>query len=103
MKFAIVALIVLLSGCSNQVQEIKPTSPVDVNPVKVEWKVIADVRTIDDKQYLVIPFTGSPYIAITYSDSLRLRSWMNDVKRYKDQSNILMCYYGHVEKCREEK
>ncbi|UQJ95281.1 hypothetical protein IANJMKHF_00376 [Klebsiella phage CPRSA] len=86
MKLAMIVLLgVFLVGCAEQPPvKVLPTLPAKVNPVKVKWKVIADVREIDGKQYLVMPYDGNPYVALTYPDSLILRSWMNDVKRQKD-------------------
>jgi len=104
MKRLIVILMALvLAGCATAPEPIvKPTAPAKVTPVQVKWKVIADVRTIDGKQYLVMPYDGKPYVALSYPDSLRFRSWLNDVKRNKDQNDNVLCYYGYAEKCKEK-
>ena len=101
MKLAIVALVgLLLAGCAEPVPEkILPVLPAKVNPVQVKWKVIADVREIEGKQYLVMPYDGNPYVALSYSDSLIFRSWLNDVKRKNDQTDNILCTLGYVEKC----
>lgn len=102
MKLSIVALMgVLLVGCADKpTEKILPTLPAKVNPVDVKWKVIAEVREIDGKKYLVMPFDGNPYVALSYPDSLIFRSWMNDVKRQKDQTDNILCTVGYSEKCK---
>ena len=103
MKLATLALGggVLLVGCAEPVPEkVLPTLPAKVNPGDVKWKVIAEVREIDGKKYLVMPFDGNPYVALSYPDSLIFRSWMNDVKRQKDQTDNILCTVGYSEKCK---
>lgn len=93
MKIATLALVlgVLLVGCAEKPPEkILPTLPAKVNPVNVKWKVVAEVREIDGKKYLVMPYDGNPYVALSYPDSLIFRSWMNDVKRQKTRQ-ITFC------------
>lgn len=108
MKTTLIALsILILAGCSQKPpaapQQVLPALPAKVTPVSVKWKVIADVREIDGKQYLVIPYDGNPYVALTYSDSLVFRSWLNDVKRKNDQTNNVLCNVGYNELCSSEK
>lgn len=76
MKIATLALVlgVLLVGCAEKPPEkIFPTLPAKVNPVNVKWKVVAEVREIDGKKYLVMPYDGNPYVALSYPDSLIFR------------------------------
>lgn len=107
-RFALI-LALVLAGCSNKPAPVAepiqalPALPAKVAPVKVNWKVIAEVKEIDGKQYLIIPFDGNPYVALTYSDSLVFRSWLNDVKRKNDQTNNVLCAVGYKELCLKEK
>ncbi|AKR15974.1 Rz-like spanin [Citrobacter phage IME-CF2] len=103
MKISVLVLIIgaLLVGCAEKPPEkVLPTLPAKVNPVDVKWKVIAEVREIDGKKYLVMPFDGNPYVALSYPDSLIFRSWMNDVKRQKDQTDNILCAVGYTDKCK---
>ena len=62
MKIATLALVlgVLLVGCAEKPPEkILPTLPAKVNPVNVKWKVVAEVREIDGKKFLVMPYDGT--------------------------------------------
>ncbi|QDH49228.1 hypothetical protein PHYNN_130 [Pantoea phage Phynn] len=101
-------LCMALIGCSATKQEPEtvsalPALPAKVSPVKVNWKVIAEVREIDGKQYLVMPFDGNPYVALSYPDSLVFRSWLNDIKRKNDQTDNVLCSVGYKELCLSEK
>lgn len=99
--------VLLIAGCADKPseapQQVLPALPAKVTPVSVKWKVIADVREIDGKQFLVIPYDGNPYVALTYSDSLVFRSWLNDVKRKNDQTNNVLCNVGYKVLCSSEK
>lgn len=93
----------LLVGCAEKppvVDKVLPTLPAKVVAVDVKWKVIADVREIEGKRYLVLPYDGNPYVALSYGDSLVFRSWMDDVKRKNDQTDNILCVVGYTEKCK---
>lgn len=106
--FSVLFLAGLLIGCTAKTpvpapREVLPTLPGKVSPVKVKWKVIADVREIEGKKYVVLPYDGNPYIGLSYSDSLVLRAWLNDVKRKNDQTDNVLCDLGYAEKCKVSK
>lgn len=99
----VLAIGLLLAGCAKDIPEkVLPVLPAKTNPIKVTWKVIADVREIDGKKYLVMPFDGNPYVGLSYSDSLIFRSWLDDVKRKNDQTDNILCTLGYVEKCKSK-
>lgn len=104
MRIAIAFVVgLLLAGCAENVPEkVLPVLPAKVSPVQVKWKVVADLREIDGKQYLVMPYDGNPYVALSYNDSLIFRSWLNDVKRKNDQTDNVLCTLGYAEKCKSK-
>lgn len=93
-------LSLLLVGCSqvNNVQ-VKPSDlsadpswPSPVKPVKVNW-VVTNIE-------------NTPYVGLTYKDSLDLRIWLEDIKRYIVDVNNMVCYYRtplKEERCFESK
>lgn len=105
---AVVFFAGLLIGCTPKQsapvpREVLPTLPGKVTPIKVKWKVIADVREIEGKKYVVLPYDGNPYVGLSYSDSLVFRAWLNDVKRKNDQTDNVLCDLGYAEKCKVSK
>ncbi|ASD52011.1 Rz-like spanin [Pseudomonas phage PspYZU05] len=45
------------------------------------------------KNIKVIEFEGTPYVSVPYRDSLKFRAWLNDISRYIDDINDMLCHY----------
>ncbi|ADQ52986.1 Rz-like spanin [Aeromonas phage PX29] len=84
MKYAVLGLTLLLGGCAQHQQEIKPVvyhppRPEVVETYRPEWRVI-----IDD---------GKSYVAMSYDDSVRYRIWLEKVFNYIQKQNEMICHY----------
>lgn len=83
--FALLTFVMLLYGCSSNAQQapkdllVDPSWPRQVKKVDVDWVVLEN----NDKAY----------VALSYPDSLLLRVWLEDIKRYIMDSNNMICYY----------
>ncbi|WWQ13098.1 Rz-like spanin [Morganella phage vB_Mm5] len=104
-RISATVLLTVLFGCSSvpPTPDIKPALPAKVTPVDIKFIVIGEVKNIDGKEYLITPFKGQPLVAMTYPDSLLLRSFLNDVKRQKDQYGNILCHFGYDTLCAKEK
>lgn len=82
---AAVCLSLTLVGCSQALPEVKPAPRVDAtwpDPIK-EYQAEWQVREIDGQKWVGMPF-------VEFQD---FRIWTNDILRYVQQSNNVICYY----------
>lgn len=80
-----VCLSLALVGCSQALPEVKPAPRVDAtwpDPIK-EYQAEWQVHEIDGQKWVGMPFTE-------FQD---FRIWTNDILRYVQQSNNMICYY----------
>lgn len=80
-----ILLFALLTGCSTATQDkpaptiVHPERPAPIHEFSTEWTVV-DIK-------------GQPHLALPWADSQKLRIWLEDIKRYVQQSNVMLCYY----------
>ncbi|WJZ28122.1 Rz-like spanin [Serratia phage 92A1] len=82
MKKLLIGLLSLaLVGCAQEPQKpsVDPLWPKPIKTYSTEWKVIV----VD----------GSAYMALPYAESQEFRIWLEDIHRYVQQSNDMICYY----------
>lgn len=85
LKVAAVCLSVLLVGCTQplpqatKVEKMHPSWPDPIKSYEGKW----EVKVIDGKAWVGMPF----------EDSQKYRSWMDDIHRYIQDSNGVICYY----------
>lgn len=81
-------LLVVVSGCtqapvktiSEPKRIIHPELPAPVSSYAFEWKVVV----IDDKNVV---------IGLSYDQSIDFKIFLEDVKRYISESNVILCSY----------
>lgn len=59
---------------------IHPSWPLPVMPYKFDWKVIVLNET-------------EVYVALEYDQSVEFRVFLEDIKRYIEESNGMICFY----------
>lgn len=78
-----------LIGCATKIEQVPvevtksvyhPNRPSPVEPFSPKWKVIVDEN-------------GKSFVSMSYSDSVRYRIWLEDVKRYIQSQNSIICGY----------
>lgn len=84
--FVIGLSLVVLAGCATTVERKliekpvhHPIRPVAVQQFNPKWKVIVE--------------NDNPFVAMSYSDSVRYRIWLEDLKRYIATQNSIICSY----------
>ena len=87
----LILLAALLSGCAadtpKPTEHLDPSWPTPIQSYSTEWKVIVK--------------DGSAYMALPYGESQEFRIWLEDIKRYVQDQNGMICYYR--KDLREEK
>lgn len=84
-----------LVGCTQAPPQVHEQVRVDPNwPDSIKaWDLKWQVKVIDGKSWVGMP----------YEDSQEMRVWLNDVFRYIQDSNSMICYYRielHEPKCK---
>lgn len=85
---AVILMSLMLYGCNTKpiatVSEpkriIHPELPSPVDPYKFDWKVIV----IDEKTVIV---------GLDYDQSIDFRIFLDDIKRYMKETNVILCSY----------
>lgn len=83
---AAVCIIIGLTGCSGTVP-VKPVEPTRVDP---SWP--EPIAKWDGKWQVVI-IDGKAWVGMPYEESQEFRVWLNDVSRYVQDANGMICYY----------
>lgn len=92
MKAAVIALCLLMVGCSaekkpEQVQRLDPSWPDAIQTFQGDWKVI--------------DLDGSLYVGLPYNEFQNFTGFLGDVKRYTKDTHDVLCYYrAHLNETR---
>lgn len=85
LKIVLICLSALATGCSQavpepiEVEKMHPTWPDQIKAYEGKWQV----KVID----------GTPWVGMPFDESQKYRSWMDDISRYVQDSNDVICYY----------
>lgn len=74
----------LLNGCAQVQPTVDYPLPKPVNPVEIKWYVITK-ETLSKKPKDVV------FVGLTWEDSLKNRKWLEELKSFIEQQNIIIC------------
>lgn len=78
----VMGIISLLAGCSSSAPDVPVLHPEWPDPIQ-KWEGHWEVKVIDGKAWVGMPF----------EESQEYRIWMNDILRYTKDANGMICYY----------
>lgn len=85
LKAAVICLSMILAGCAQNVPQVHDEVRIDPSwpdPIKT-WDLRWEVKVIDGKSWVGMPF----------EQSQEFRIWLNDVYRYVQDQKGMLCYY----------
>lgn len=86
--YSLIFVTLFLVGCASKPvliptepkRIIHPELPSPVNPYKFDWRVVV----IDERTVIV---------GLDYDDSIDFKIFLEDVKRYMKETNVILCSY----------